>query len=431
MTSEAFARVFAMLRAGRGPDEAFRPYLLSCVRRGCIDQATRTQRLLPLERAVDADHSVRGEDELDRRTESELMACAFTSLPQRWRQVLWLTEVEHRRHDDVGARLGLAPAAVAALAARARQGLSTAYLRAHLGDSRRSRRLPVAERLPAFVRGSASVSDSTPVRGPPRPMLFVSKPPNTNCTTSTRHCARCRSPCSSVSARLRPPSGRGWLARLLARLGRGGGTASGVPGATAGGRRPARSVGSQSVERGGLGALATASAVAAMVLVPSLALASDAQSGSAFTNPAAVRLHAPTSAATGSTARPTAAGGGPGGTRRGGQPQPVERHRRRAGARCRGGERRRPGRAPPTRSPAPAISGASSQLAPPTISLPGISLPGILPLPGHALPGIAVPSLGASARRAAVAVHPGDLAAPAAPPDPSPRPAAGASRSRR
>src|SRR6478672_9944727 len=49
VTSEAFARLFAMLRAGRGPDEAFRPYLLSCVRRGCIDQATRTQRLLPLE----------------------------------------------------------------------------------------------------------------------------------------------------------------------------------------------------------------------------------------------------------------------------------------------------------------------------------------------------------------------------------------------
>ena len=60
------------------------------------------------------------------------MGEALQALPERWRTVLWLTEVEGMSPAEVSERIGIKPNAVAALAYRARKGLREAYLQAHL-----------------------------------------------------------------------------------------------------------------------------------------------------------------------------------------------------------------------------------------------------------------------------------------------------------
>ncbi|MGH9038034.1 MAG: RNA polymerase sigma factor, partial [Acidimicrobiia bacterium] len=67
--------------------------------------------------------------------EQHLVSQAFQTLPARWRTVLWLTAVEGLSPVEVAGRIGLTPAAVAALAYRSRQGLRRAYLQLHDVDA--------------------------------------------------------------------------------------------------------------------------------------------------------------------------------------------------------------------------------------------------------------------------------------------------------
>jgi len=71
-------------------------------------------------------------DNSSRLAESTLISQAFSSLPERWRTVLWQVEVEGERPAVVAPHFGLSANATAALARRARDGLRAAYLQAHL-----------------------------------------------------------------------------------------------------------------------------------------------------------------------------------------------------------------------------------------------------------------------------------------------------------
>jgi hypothetical protein len=71
-------------------------------------------------------------DNSSRLAESTLITQAFSSLPERWRTVLWQVEVEGERPAVVAPHFGLSANATAALARRARDGLRAAYLQAHL-----------------------------------------------------------------------------------------------------------------------------------------------------------------------------------------------------------------------------------------------------------------------------------------------------------
>ena len=134
--SEAFARVLAVMRRGGGPEIALRPYLMTVVRNVCYDRASaRSRELLPGETEVMAaidDHPTYQSADLDQFTESNLVNQAFASLSDRWKQVLWQTDIEGRSPRDLAEELQLAPTAVAALAFRAREGLADAYLAAHV-----------------------------------------------------------------------------------------------------------------------------------------------------------------------------------------------------------------------------------------------------------------------------------------------------------
>jgi RNA polymerase sigma factor (sigma-70 family) len=160
--SEAFTRVFAALPAGRFPAEApFRPYLLAATRNAAIDGIRRTGRLLPSE--MDALHfetaPTTPADSAVGALDASLVATAFLSLPERWRSVLWLTEVEGLQPREIADMLGVSANGAAQLAVRARNGLREQFLQAHL-------RAPVKEEcrftvghLGAYVGGGLSARD--------------------------------------------------------------------------------------------------------------------------------------------------------------------------------------------------------------------------------------------------------------------------------
>jgi RNA polymerase sigma factor (sigma-70 family) len=161
MAAEAFFRVLQAVRRGSGPDDNVRAYLLTVVRRLAAEWSVR-RRDVPvadeeLSRQVDAGYAapVSGAD-------LQLIVRAFSSLPQRWRTVLWQVEVEGERPAVVARRFGLSANATAALARRARQGLQAAYLQAHLAPAGGNATVcgSVVEKLGAFTAGQMTPAES-------------------------------------------------------------------------------------------------------------------------------------------------------------------------------------------------------------------------------------------------------------------------------
>jgi RNA polymerase sigma factor (sigma-70 family) len=159
--SEAFARVLQAVRAGRLADgAAFRPYLLSATRNAALDVLRRRGRTRPSEELETVPAT--GPSPAERAAsaaDAVVMAEAFRNLPERWRSVLWLTEVEGVATKDAADQLGLSANGTAQLAVRARAGLRERYLQAHVkGDARPACRFTV-ERLGAYVGGAISPRD--------------------------------------------------------------------------------------------------------------------------------------------------------------------------------------------------------------------------------------------------------------------------------
>lgn len=134
--ADAFMRVLRALRAGSGPDQAFRPYLLTTVRHVCYDRTARRGRESPTASIDDAagagepQHAPGADDAND--PDRALVLEAFRRLPERWQTVLWHLDVEGETPIDVASILGLAPNAVSALAYRAREGLRQEFINVHL-----------------------------------------------------------------------------------------------------------------------------------------------------------------------------------------------------------------------------------------------------------------------------------------------------------
>lgn len=165
LVAETFAKVFATLRAGRGPLVAFRAYLNTTLRHVCYHRARRDRRL---EFTDDLTRYDAGEPFLDPTTdrlERAYAARAFRQLPDRWRDVLWMTEVEGAGPAEIAPRLGLTPNAVAVLAHRAREGLRRLYLQQHVAVADQPDCRWTGERLGGHVRGRLAPRDSSRLRG--------------------------------------------------------------------------------------------------------------------------------------------------------------------------------------------------------------------------------------------------------------------------
>ncbi len=152
VVSDAFVRVLAQLRQGGGPRVSFRAYLLTAVRSAHAELVRRDARLVWTDRVEEEAAAPVTEDAGSHdHAESKTLAVAMRTLPVRWQLVLWWGGVERRPLADIGRALDLNANAVAALAFRAREGLRTAYLAAHLSSVEGCR--PWLDQLPRHLRG--------------------------------------------------------------------------------------------------------------------------------------------------------------------------------------------------------------------------------------------------------------------------------------
>lgn len=154
--SEAFLQILNTLRNGKGPEFAFRPYLLATLR----NIAIRAKSPVEAE-GVDFEELIDPATEGDpavRRFDDIAVQKAFAALPERWQTVLWLSDVERLSGKEVGELFGIQPNAVAQLHFRAREGLREAWLQAHLNDEafREDDCRWAIEQMGAFARGKLS-----------------------------------------------------------------------------------------------------------------------------------------------------------------------------------------------------------------------------------------------------------------------------------
>ncbi|MFC0071099.1 sigma-70 family RNA polymerase sigma factor, partial [Umezawaea endophytica] len=169
LVSEAFAKVLDTLRGGRGPDTAFRAYLLTALRHTAYDK-TRRDKKVELSDDVSAVSGVPAEavsvpfsDTAVAGLERSMAAQAFAKLPERWQTVLWHTEIEGQSPAEVAPLLGLTANGVSALAYRAREGLRQAYLQVHLTETTSDRCRATVDKLGAWTRGGLSKRETTQV----------------------------------------------------------------------------------------------------------------------------------------------------------------------------------------------------------------------------------------------------------------------------
>ena len=160
LVAETFTKVFATLRAGRGPLVAFRAYLYTTLRHVCYHRARRDSRLEFTDDLTRYDEGEPFRDPALDRLERTYAAQAFRALPDRWRDVLWRTEVEGASPAEVAPQLGLTPNAVAVLAHRAREGLRRLYLQQHVAVADPPECRWAGERLGGRVRGRLAPRDS-------------------------------------------------------------------------------------------------------------------------------------------------------------------------------------------------------------------------------------------------------------------------------
>jgi RNA polymerase sigma factor (sigma-70 family) len=165
LVADAFAKVLPVLARGEGPDVAFRPYLLTAVRRLDVDRQRALARTRPTDDEAVLDEGEPFTDPAVAGFESTAAARAFASLPERWQVVLWHTEVEGQRPAAIAPLLGLTPNAVAALAHRARGGLRSAFVSMHVQDTSPGRPACQTTRanLGAFIRAGLSNRDANRV----------------------------------------------------------------------------------------------------------------------------------------------------------------------------------------------------------------------------------------------------------------------------
>lgn len=131
VVSEAFTRIFKVVRAGGGPTGAFRPYLYTSIR-NLASTWGAASRDITVEDIGDYEDPSSLADPAADALDRTLTARAFRSLPDRWQTVLWYTEVEGMDPHEVAPILGISANGVAALSYRAREGLRKAWLQAHV-----------------------------------------------------------------------------------------------------------------------------------------------------------------------------------------------------------------------------------------------------------------------------------------------------------
>jgi RNA polymerase sigma factor (sigma-70 family) len=134
LVSEAYTRIWQAIVRGGGPNNGFRPYLLVTIRNVAARIGSRNKEI-QIDWADQIPDDSTGEEAMLRGLDRGTTAQAFATLPPRWQEVLWYSEVEGYGPTEVGKLLGISSAAAAMLSFRAREGLRRAWVQAHITDT--------------------------------------------------------------------------------------------------------------------------------------------------------------------------------------------------------------------------------------------------------------------------------------------------------
>lgn len=141
VAQEAFLKVLRAITRGGGPQDGFAAYLMRAVHNEAIDRLRRSREAAVEDvEDVEAVESVEssgpaGPADAGEQLDRDLLHRAFSALPHQWQRVLWLTEVDGMAPREVAPQLRRSPNAVAQLSRRAREGLRSAWLQAHVDRS--------------------------------------------------------------------------------------------------------------------------------------------------------------------------------------------------------------------------------------------------------------------------------------------------------
>ncbi|WP_370973863.1 sigma-70 family RNA polymerase sigma factor [Amycolatopsis sp. cg9] len=173
LVAEAFAKVFAIMRAGGGPHATFRAYLLTSLRHVAYDRTRRARKVEFTEDvetfAIDTNNpeliAEPFQDTAVAQLERGLVARAFARLSERWQEVLWRLEVEEMTPVEIAPVMGLTPNGVSALAYRAREALRQAYLQEYVAepDGQPEACRVITGKLGAWQRGGLSKRETAQV----------------------------------------------------------------------------------------------------------------------------------------------------------------------------------------------------------------------------------------------------------------------------
>jgi RNA polymerase sigma factor (sigma-70 family) len=130
LVQEAYTRIYQSIVAGGGPTDSFRAYLFTSIRNTAAAWGRARHETAYDELDHVEDPAAR--EDSDAALDRSLTHQAFRSLPSRWQEVLWYSEIEQMKPAEIAPLLGLKPTAVAQLTFRAREGLREAWVQAHL-----------------------------------------------------------------------------------------------------------------------------------------------------------------------------------------------------------------------------------------------------------------------------------------------------------
>ncbi|HEY9308590.1 MAG TPA: sigma-70 family RNA polymerase sigma factor, partial [Microbacterium sp.] len=131
LVQEAYTRIYHSIVNGGGPTGSFRAYLFTSIRNTAAAWG-RARRETPYEELDGIEDPSAAEHESEAALDRSLTHQAFRSLPTRWQEVLWYSEIERMKPAEIAPLLGMKATAVAQLTFRAREGLREAWIQAHL-----------------------------------------------------------------------------------------------------------------------------------------------------------------------------------------------------------------------------------------------------------------------------------------------------------
>ncbi|MBQ1443542.1 MAG: sigma-70 family RNA polymerase sigma factor [Renibacterium sp.] len=162
--SEAFSSVLQALQGGKGPVSFFRAYLLSAVTRIAHRRNVAAGKVTATDDAAVLDRESADPDSVLAEFETDAVARAYKTLPERWQAVLWYSDIEGLKPAAVAPLLGLSANGVSALAIRAREGLRKAYLQNHISTAEDDQCAEYSSKLGSFATNTLRRSQRTEVQ---------------------------------------------------------------------------------------------------------------------------------------------------------------------------------------------------------------------------------------------------------------------------